>query len=78
MGCIPAGLSDYNASYFSALRRSLDAILTVNFFRTNDMQRDFNSANLRGVLPALLFMVARSGYSVVDVARVTITPGGSV
>jgi hypothetical protein len=78
VGCIPAGLSDYNASYFSALRRSLDAILTVNFFRTNDMQRDFNSANLRGVLPALLFMVARSGYSVVDVTRVTITPGGSV
>lgn len=78
VGCIPAGLSDYNASYFSALRRSLETILTINFFRTNDMQVDFNRANLRGVLPALLFMIARSGYSVTDVTRVTITAEGSV
>jgi len=78
VGCVPAGVADYNAGYFSALRRSLDAILTVNFFRTNDMQVDFSSANLRGVLPVLLFMVARSGYSVVDVSRVAITPQGSV
>jgi len=78
VGCVPAGLADYNADYFSALRRSLEAILTVNFFRTNDMQVDFNGANLRGVLPALLFMISRSGYSVVDVTRVTITAGGSV
>jgi hypothetical protein len=78
VGCIPAGLSDYTAAYFSALRRSLEAILSVNFFRTNDMQLDFNRANLRGVLPALLFLVARSGYSVVDVTPVTITPVGSV
>jgi len=78
VGCVPAGLSDYNGGYFSALRRSLDAILTVNFFRTNDMEVDFNSVNLRGVLPALLFMISRSGYSVVDVTRVTITPGGTV
>ena len=78
VGCIPAGLSDYNAIYLSALRRSLDAILTVNFFRTNDMEVDFSRANLRGVLPALLFMISRSGYSVVDVTRVAITAGGSV
>ena len=78
VGCIPAGLPDYNAQYFSALRRSLEAILTVNFFRTNDMQVDFNKANLRGVLPALLFMIARSGYSVLDVTRVTITGDGSI
>jgi hypothetical protein len=78
VGCIPAGLADYTASYFSALRRSLEAILSVNFFRTNDMQLDFNRANLRGVLPALLFLVARSGYSVLDVTRVAITPAGSI
>ena len=78
VGCVPAGLADYNAVYFSALRRSLDAILTVNFFRTKDMQEDFGSENLRGVLPVLLFMVARSGYAVTDVTRVTITPAGAV
>jgi hypothetical protein len=78
VGCIPAGLGDYNASYFSALRRSLDAILTINFFRTADMQQDFGSANLRGVLPALIFMIARSGYTIVDVTRVAISRKGSI
>jgi hypothetical protein len=78
VGCIPAGLSDYNAGYFSTLRRSLDAILTVNFFRTNDMEVDFSSGNLGGVLPALLFMISRSGFNVVDVTRVTITSAGTV
>ena len=78
VGCVPAGLADYTPGYFSALRRSLDAILTINYFRTNDMQRDFNADNLRGVLPALLFMIARSGDSVISVTPVTITPWGSV
>jgi hypothetical protein len=78
VGCIPAGLSDYNGNYFSALRRSLDAILTINFFRTADMEVDFSKANLRGVLPALLFMITRSGYSVLDVTRVAINAGGTV
>jgi hypothetical protein len=78
VGCIPAGLADYTPQYFSALRRSLDAILTINFFRTNDMERDFGSDNLRGVLPALLFMIARSGYSVTSVTPVTVTREGTV
>jgi hypothetical protein len=78
VGCIPAGLADYTPRYFSALRRSLEASLTINFFRTNDMQRDFSADNLRGVLPALLFLIARSGYSVTNVTPVVITREGSV
>lgn len=78
VGCIPAGLSDYTPRYFSALRRSLEASLTINFFRTNDMQRDFSADNLRGVLPALLFLIARSGYSVTSVTPVVITRDGAV
>jgi hypothetical protein len=78
VGCIPAGLADYTPRYFSALRRSLDASLTINFFRTNDMQRDFSPDNLRGVLPALLFLIARSGYSVTSVTPVVITREGAV
>ncbi len=78
VGCIPAGLADYTPHYFSALRRSLDASLTINFFRTNDMQRDFSPDNLGGVLPALLFLIARSGYSVTSVTPVVITREGAV
>ena len=78
VGCIPAGLGDYAPQYFSALRRSLEASLTINFFRTNDMQRDFNAENLRGVLPALLFLIARSGQTISTVTPVTITREGHV
>jgi hypothetical protein len=78
VGCIPAGIADYTPRYFSALRRSLEASLTINFFRTNDMQRDFGSENLRGVLPALLFLIGRSGYSVTAVTPVVITKDGAV
>jgi hypothetical protein len=78
VGCIPAGLADYTPVYFSALRRSLEASLTINFFRTNDMQRDFSPDSLRGVLPALLFLIARSGYSVTNVTPVVITREGAV
>jgi hypothetical protein len=78
VGCIPAGIPDYTPRYFSALRRSLDAILTINYFRTNDMQRDFSSDNLRGVLPALLFLVSRSGFTVTGVTPVTITRDGAI
>ena len=78
VGCVPAGLADYTPRYFSALRHSLDAIVTLGFFRTNDMQRDFNEENLRGVLPALLFMIARSGYSVQSVAPISIFADGSI
>jgi hypothetical protein len=78
VGCIPAGLPDYTPQYFTALRRSLDAVLTINYFRTNDMQRDFSPDNLRGVLPALLYLISRSGYSVTGVTPVVITKEGSV
>jgi len=78
VGCVPAGLADYTPHYFSALRHSLEASLTLNFFRTNDMQRDFNADNLRGVLPALLFLVARSGYTVVSVTPLSILADGTL
>jgi len=78
VGCVPAGLPDYTSRYFGALRRSLEASLTINFFRTNDMERDFSADNLRGVLPALLFLIARSGNTVSNVTQVAITSEGAL
>jgi hypothetical protein len=78
VGCVPAGLADYTPQYFSALRRSLVASLTLNFFRTNDMQRDFGADSLRGVLPALLFLIARSGYTVASVTPISILADGTL
>jgi hypothetical protein len=41
-------------------------VVAMGFFKTDDMRKDF-SEGVDGVLPALLFMVARSGFTVVDV-----------
>lgn len=78
VGCLPSGIEDYNTAYFSDLRRSLDAVLSVNFFRTNDMSHDLREASVSGVLPLLLFLVTRSGFTVIDVAPITITAEGNV
>ncbi len=78
VGCIPAGVRDYTSDYFSELRRSLDAVVALGFFRTNDMQREFAQGSVNGVLPLLLFLMAREGYSIVDVAPITITSAGLV
>src|SRR5580698_7754333 len=37
VGCIPAGVRDYTGAYFSELRRSLEPVVALGFFRTNDM-----------------------------------------
>jgi hypothetical protein len=78
VGCIPAGVRDYTGAYFSELRRSLEAVVAMGFFRTNDMQREFANGAVNGVLPLLLFLMTRQGYSVVDVTPITITPAGLV
>ncbi len=78
VGCIPAGVRDYTGAYFSELRRSLEPVVALGFFRTNDMQREFSQGSVNGVLPLLLFLMTREGYSIVDVTPVTITPAGLV
>jgi hypothetical protein len=76
VGCVPAGVPDYDRAYFSDLRRSLGSMTSIGFFRTKDMHRDFQESTVNGVLPLLLFLVGRAGYSVVDVNPISITPAG--
>jgi hypothetical protein len=78
VGCVPAGLADYTRDYFSDLRRSLESVTTLGFFKTNDMHRDFAESSVNGVLPLLLFLVDQAGYLVTDVTPISITTAGVI
>lgn len=78
VGCVPAGIQDYNAAYFTELRHSLEPVVAMGFFRTNDMQREFSNGNVNGVLPLILFLLARGGYAVENVTSIVINSAGQV
>ncbi len=77
-GCIPSAIADYTPDYFTQLRRSLSSVVASGFFKTDDMRRDVTKTDLNGVLPLLLFLVSRAGYSITDVVRIGISPDGVV
>jgi hypothetical protein len=76
-GCVQASGADYPADYWPNLRRSLQSVVAMGFFKTDDMRKDFTEG-VDGVLPALLFMVARSGFTVTDVKPVGINAAGAL
>jgi hypothetical protein len=78
VGCIPSTIADYTPDYFTALRRSLSSVVALGFFKTEDMRRDVTQTDLNGVLPLLLFLVSRAGYSITDVVPIGISPTGVV
>jgi hypothetical protein len=78
VGCIPSNVQDYNAAYFTELRSNLSSVVANGFFRTNEMDGKFKQGTVNGVLPLLLFLVARSGFSVEGVTSVGVTAGGAV
>ena len=77
-GCVPAAGAGYSPEYFPDLRASLQTAVAIGFFKTEDMRREFRESQVRGVLPLLLVMLARSGYSIDDVTAEGITPEGAV
>ena len=78
VGCIPSAIADYTSDYFTQLRRSLSSVVASGFFKTDDMRRDVTKTDLNGVLPLLLFLVSRAGYSITDAVRIGISPDGVV
>ena len=78
VGCIPSNISGYTPDYFTALRHSLSSVVALGFFKTDDMRRDVTQSDLNGVLPLLLFLISRDGYTVTDVTPIGISPTGVV
>ena len=55
----------------TALRGSLATILRFQYFITKDMRAELSRAHVGGTLPILYVFLARLGYTIVDVTRVT-------
>lgn len=77
-GCIPSKVEDFSPEYWPALRQGWQTAAAMGFFKTENMQRDLAEGPASGVLPVLLFLIARAGNSVVDVTPVGITPAGAL
>ncbi len=75
-GCIPSKVEDFTPEYWPALREGWQTAASMGFFKTENMERDLAEGPASGVLPVLLFLIARAGNSVVDVTPVGITPTG--
>ncbi len=76
VGCIPASISDYSPQYFAQLQRALSDVVTIGFFITENMRRNVTGTGLHGVLPLLLFLISRAGYTVTGVTPIAISPDG--
>jgi hypothetical protein len=77
-GCIPSKAEDFPPEYWPALRQGWQSAAAMGFFKTIDMEHDLTEGSASGVLPVLLFLIARAGNSVVDVNPVGITPSGTL
>ena len=77
-GCIPSKVEDFTPEYWPALRQGWQTAASMGFFKTENMQRDLAEGPASGVLPVLLFLIARAGNSVVDVTPLGIAPTGAL
>jgi hypothetical protein len=81
LGEIPrfADMSDGEfRSYFQSMKNSLHDLLNMNYFVTTHMDTEIQGAEIKGVLPVLLFMLARNNAQVLEVRYWTMGPDGKV
>ena len=55
------------SSYFQSMKNSLHDLLNINYFMSAHMDAELEGTEIRGVLPVLLFMLARNNAQVLDV-----------
>ncbi len=66
-------------TFFRAVRQSLDSIFIWGYFMTNDMSKDFaRSLELKGLTPVIMLTMAKAGFEIQNVKKVTINPKGVV
>jgi hypothetical protein len=78
VGCVPTAVADYAPAYFTDLRTSLETVVASGFFRTEGMSHDLKETNVSGVLPLLLFLMSRSGFTIVDAKPIQIDATGAL
>lgn len=78
VGCIPSRAEEFTPEYWPGLRLGWQSAVSMGFFKTEDMERDLAGGEPGGVLPVLLFLIARAGNSIIDVSPIGITPRGAL
>lgn len=64
--------------YFNTINRSLSSILNFSFFRTKSMAVDFHKEDVNGTIHILLFFIARTGNSIIDIKPVAVNSAGEL
>lgn len=65
-------------SYFQSMKNSLHDLLNINYFISANMDTEIQGTQIKGVLPVLLFMLARNNAQVLDVRYWTMGVDGRV
>ncbi len=65
-------------SYFQAMQNSLRDLLNINYFISSHMDSEIEATQIKGVLPVILFMLARNNAQVHDVRYWTMGVDGRV
>jgi hypothetical protein len=65
-------------SYLQSMKNSLHDLLNINYFLSSHMDAEIERTEIRGVLPILLFMLARNNAQVLDVRYWTMGLDGRV
>lgn len=72
---------EFPKSYYNGLKRSLHDILKYSFFITKRMDSDFRGRRdkrIDGTLPALMILMARTKYRILNYEKVAITQDGKL
>ncbi len=65
-------------SFFVEMRKSLHDFLNIDYFISSHMQTGMESKELNGVLPFLLFFMAREKVRILDVEYWFMEPDGTI
>jgi len=67
------------SAFLSSLSTSIDDVLKMSFFKTNDMSEMLCSKQpITGTLPVLLLFIVRTGHEIVDIKPVEIVKNGDI
>ena len=64
--------------FFASLRRSLQNLVHLDFFVTKEMEVALGPTRVGGVLPVILFFMARMGDRIMDVQYWLMKPDGTI
>jgi hypothetical protein len=78
VGQMPDFAAIQENQFFAQLQGSLYELLQLNFFITDKLNSSLGKAELKGILPILLFFLAREKTQVLDVRAWVMKPDGTI